>query len=358
MATWRLLDTGVRPIAENMALNKVILMALNRGWAPETVRFLEFDPPSALVGLHQALELEVDEDYCLEHGIQLNRRITGGGNLYLDDGNLGWEIYTSKDTPGIPHRLDDMYELLCESAVAGLKKLGVDARFRPKNDLEVGGRKIGGSGGTEIGDYILYHGTVLVDFDVDTMINCLRLPIKKLEDKQVQSFKERVITLKEILGYRPEMKTVKQAMTEGFSAVLGLNLEPSGLTPEEEQLLAEQLPIFQSEEWIRGGRTLPQNSKLQVVDYKAEGGLIRVSVLTDPGRGRIKYAFITGDFFAYPERSILDLEAWLKNTSTRTEIIRKRVEEFFEQNQVRIPGVGPQDFACALEQAVAASNAG
>lgn len=350
-STWRILDTGKRPAAYNMALERVILTARSQNKVPDTLHFLEFSPHCALVGYHQAVELEVEEEYCREHGIEINRRISGGGNLYMDEGQLGWEIFALKDTPGIPRKLEDMYRLLCEAAVAGLARLGVQARFRPHNDIEVDGRKISGTGGTEMGNSLLYHGTILTDFDVDTMIACLKLPLKKLENKQIQSFKERVTCLREVLGTVPPMEEIKKAMAEGFAEVLGVNLVPGSFSTYEEQLLEQELPFFQADEWIRGAR-ISQENRLQVVDYKSPGGLIRVSLRLDPGRQRIKYVFITGDFFAYPERSILDLEASLKNSSSQPDQLRSNIQSFFAARDVRIPGVAVDDIFQAVWSAV------
>ncbi len=354
MTKWRLLDTGSLPAAANMALDKVILNARSAGLVPNTVRYLQFSPHCVLVGYHQAVELEVEEEYCRRHGIDINRRITGGGNLYWDESQLGWELYASKDTPGIPRRLEDMYRLMCESVVAGLARLGVKAKFRPANDIEVEGRKISGTGGTELGDAFLYQGTLLTDFDVDTMINALKLPIKKLEDKQIDSFRQRVVCLKEVLGYLPPMAEIKAALAEGISEVLGITLEPGGLAQAEKDALECELPIFESEAWIRGQRVLPQANDLKNAELKTPGGLIRASVRVDQGRQCIKSAFITGDFFVYPERGILDLEAVLKNSSSLPAEVLNTVQGFFEQNRVSIPGVTADDFGqvinLALEQ--------
>lgn len=348
---WRLLDTGSLPAADNMALDEVILHCRSLNQIPNTIRFLQFSPHCALVGYHQSVELEVEEDYCRRHGIDINRRITGGGNLYWDEGQLGWEIYAGKDTPGIPHRLEDLYRLMCESTIAGLKKLGVNAKYRPKNDIEVNGRKISGTGGTEFGNAFLYQGSLLTDFDVDTMIACLKLPLKKLENIAVQSFKQRVICLDEVLGAMPTMKTIKAALLEGFQEKLGVAMEPGGLAPEEKARLDERLPFFQSDAWIYGNRKI-QSNQLRVMDYKCTGGLIRVSARIDPERQLLKSIFITGDFFAYPGRSILDLEAALKNSSLRPESLRGTIENFFAAHQMRIPGVRPQDFYQAVSLAV------
>jgi len=344
--TWRLFDSGLLTAAENMALDKVIVTARSRKLAPNTVRFLLFSPHCALVGYHQAVELEVEEKYCQEHGIDINRRITGGGNLYWDEGTLGWEIIAGKDTPGIPKRLEEMYRLMCESTVAGLKRFGIKARFRPKNDIEVDGRKISGTGGTEIGNAFIYQGSLLTDFDVDTMISCLKLPLKKLENKEVQSFKQRVTCLREIMSYTPPMSEIKKALLEGFEEVLGINLAPGELTGYEKELFEEELPVFQSR------RSELQHNDLNVVDYKSPGGLIRVAIRLDGERHLIKSVFITGDFFAYPERSILDLEAMLKNSSSDEREITENVHRFFAENNVRIPSATADDFCRVISMAV------
>ncbi|HSJ52901.1 MAG TPA: lipoate--protein ligase family protein, partial [Anaerolineae bacterium] len=148
---WRLLDTPPTSAAHNMAIDEVVLTAHSRGQAPNTLRFLQFTPHCTLVGYHQAVEQEIRVDYCREHDIDINRRLTGGGGLYWDATALGWEIYAPQGHPSILPRIEEMYEQLCNAAVRGLALLGVEAAFRPRNDIEVMGRKISGTGGTALG---------------------------------------------------------------------------------------------------------------------------------------------------------------------------------------------------------------
>jgi len=355
MSTWRFLDSKKMSAAENMAIDRVLLTSRSRAWAPDTLLFLEFTP-CALVGYHQSIELEVEEAYCREHGIAINRRITGGGAIYMDEGTLGWAIYADKHTPGIPADPNEMYAHMCESVVRGLSRLGVKAKFRPKNDIEVNGRKISGSGGTELNGAFLYHGSLLINFNVDTMIQCLKLPIKKLEDKQVQSFRQRVINLSEVLGYVPDLQIVKKALLDGFREVFGVHFSAGVMNEKESGMFEEEIRNFNSEEWIRGGRVPAQDSTLKISDYKAPGGLIRVSVLLDQNRQRIKSAFITGDFFAYPERCILDMEAFLRNTSSVESDILENVRLFFKTQSIRIPGVDAEQMSEAICQAISGAT--
>lgn len=350
--SWRLLDTGHRTGAENMALDEALLTARSQNISPNTLRFLQFRPHCTLVGFHQAVDQEIRQEYCQEHGIDINRRITGGGGLYWDESAIGWEIYARKDHPTIPPNLDDLYRKMCEAVVCGLRNLGVNAAYRPRNDIEVDGRKISGTGGAEYGDAFLYQGSVLVDFDVDTMLRALRIPIEKLKNKEVQSVKERVTCLKWVLGYTPSGDVVKAALIQGFSEVFGVSFEMGDLTRGEEELFAKELPRFNSSEWIYGVRTTHERRRELRSLFKGEGGIIRTSLVVDMVTKKITSALITGDFFAYPSRVILDLEARLKELPAVPEVIRETVSDCFAVANARIPGLTANDFAQTIIEAL------
>src|SRR4030065_2742028 len=103
-----------------------------------------------------------------------------------------------------------------EAASLGLRHLGIRAYFRPRNDIETQGRKISGTGGTELSGAILFQGTLLVDFDVDEMLRSLRIPTEKLQEKEIESVKERVTCLQWELGITPDLRAVKASLTKGF----------------------------------------------------------------------------------------------------------------------------------------------
>ena len=352
METWRLLYTGPRPAAENMALDEVILTARSRGELEKAQCVGDFSPACTLVGYHQAVEQEIRITYCREQGYHINRRLTGGGGLFWGERELGWEIYASQDDPRFAVAVEQLYERLCRGGIRGLEKLGVQAAYRPKNDIEVEGRKISGTGGTSMDGAFLFQGTLLVDFDVDTMLRALRIPTEKLKDKEIASVKERVTCLAWELGSAPPLERIKAALAEGFAEVLGVRFEPSDLTPFEEELLTRRLPYFQSDEWVYGiRRPLEQRRVLRAL-YKSSGGLIRVSLLVNERANHIREAFITGDFFAYPRRAILDLEARLKGAPADVEAIRHIVEEFFAAGEVEIPGVTPADIMRTIQEAL------
>jgi lipoate-protein ligase A len=335
-----------------MALDESILKAKNEGVIPNTLRFLQFSPNSVLVGYHQSVEQEIRIEFCNEMGIDINRRITGGGALYFDEPQLGWEIIASKDHPRIPKRVEPLYEKLCQGTIIGLRKLGVDASFRPKNDIEVDGRKISGTGGALEGNAFLFQGTLLTDFDVDTMLRALRIPIEKLKDKEIESVRERVTCLAWELEKVPPMDEIKNALIEGFSEVFEVEFEKGDLTDSERGYFEKRLPFYMSEDWIYGlRRPLKSRQELRAV-HKTPGGLIRVSVVADPRTKRIHSVLITGDFFAYPKRTIMDLEAKLKDTPSEKQLLKNTINEFFTEHNPDIPGVEPHDFVTVIKSAL------
>ncbi len=352
METWRLLDTGARSAAENMALDEVLLEQKACEKIPHTLRFLQFSNPAVLVGHHQSVEEEVRLPYCREKRIEINRRLTGGGALYWGRAELGWEIYISKKDPKIPSRIEDLYRKMGEASASGLQRLGLRAYFRPRNDVEVSGRKISGTGGTELSGAILFQGTLLVDFNVDEMLRALRIPTEKLQDKEIDSVKERVTCLKWELGRTPSLSSIKDSLIKGFQETFGVRFNPGLLTPEEEILLKEKLPHFASLEHIFKVReSLPRRKTLTSV-LKAPGGLIRISMAIDTKTQVINQILITGDFFAYPKRAIFDLESLLKNSKATASNIETTLHCFFARTRPQIPGMKEAHFIQAILEAI------
>ena len=351
MEEWRLLDTQPMSAARNMALDQVILRARSEDRVPNTLRFMQVRPRAVLVGFHQSVEQEVRLEYCRRNGIEINRRITGGGALFFDESQIGWEIFASRNSPGIPRNVEGLYRKMCEGAVFGLERLGIKARFRPKNDIEVGRRKISGTGGTFEGGAFLFQGTLLVDFDAGAMLRALRIPIEKLKDKEVRSVKRRVTWLSEELGAAPSSPVIKRALAEGFARSLCAHFRPGGLTSYENRLLGSTLPRFSSEDWIYGVRRAPESRLVLKSAQKTKGGLIRVSLVTDPPARRINYALITGDFFAFPKDTIMNLEARLKDLPLDERSIRKAVSAYFDEEAPKIPFTKPDDFSGVIAEA-------
>jgi lipoate-protein ligase A len=348
---FRLLHTGPCGAAEHMCLDAVIMEARDQGTCPNTLRFLRF-PRCALVGLHQNTALEVNVEYCRGSGVQINRRITGGGALYCGQAELGLELYASKATPGIPADVTTLYRVMCQALVGGLRKLGLNAAHRPVNDIEVSGRKIAGTSGGEVGEAMVFQCSLLVDFDVDEMLRVLRLSLEKLGDKACASFRDRVTWVGQELGFIPERERLEEALLAGLSEYFDFRFTPGELNPGELSLLEKKLPDFTSEKWIMGEKGGVIHTVDAWANHKAPGGLIRVNVRLDRTLRRFMSVLITGDFIAYPPRFVHDLEAGLRTATADWEAVGGVVGYFLRKHQACLPGVSQEDLTTAVLAAV------
>ena len=346
----RVIDTGIRGGRENVAFDQALIEARNAGRSPQTIRFLRFRP-SALVGLHQMLSHEVRLEYCARHGIEVGRRITGGGGLYLDEGQFCWELVLGRRALGAD--LAAAAARICGAAAAGLKRLGVPAQFRPRNDIEVGGRKISGTGGVIDGETLFFQGTLLVDFDPARMIEALRIPVEKLARRDLEDARRRVVSLKELLGRVPPAQEIQAALLEGFREHLGLEPQRGEPSEVEEQLAARLLQEqYGTEEFVHSLDAPADSAPYASATLVRRGGTIRADIrLEGPARDRIREALVTGDFFLSPPRAVLDLEARLRGLAA-TEA-GTAVEAFFQERECEMPGLAPADFREAVEQALA-----
>ncbi len=349
MTTWRLLDTGIKTAAENIAFDAALLENRAKSPSKNTLRFLQFNQPCVLIGFHQTVEQEIRTDFCREKGIDINRRITGGGAIYFDTTQLGWEIIASRADFGNIN-IQELTKKICNAAASGLKRLGIDAEFRPRNDIEVNGRKISGTGGVFDGDAFLYQGTVLIDFDVESMLKALRIPVEKLTAKGLSSACERVTSIKNELGYLPHLDKIKDALIAGFAEAFSIKLEKGGLTGEERSLYNEKIDYFKSKKWTYSVQE--PSDKMQTVYsvYKKDGGLIRINLKVDMQRQIVRQALITGDFFINPVRFILDLEAVLKDSTVESAIAI--AERFFDEKGPEMLQLTKYDFINAIRLAI------
>ncbi len=350
--TWRIIDTGLRPAAENMALNRALLEARQADEIPSTLRFLRFKP-CALLGFHQSAEQELNLDYCAENGIEIQRRITGGGAIYFDETQIGWELYLHKRDLGSA----DMAQIarrICEAAARGMSTLGVDAKFRPRNDIEVDGKKISGTGGAFDGDALMYQGTMLIQFDVEKMLRVLRIPAEKLSDKAIASARDRVANLADLIGRVPEIAEVQRALAEAFADEFNVSFETSELTDKEIHRYEAALAEIDHPDWVNMlTRPLADMPLVEAVQ-KFSGGLLRVRVAYDSHMQRIKQVWFTGDVFISPKRTMADLESALRDTAT--EQLKQKVHAFFAQHAVDMLSLTPDDFVAVIAMAIAESN--
>jgi lipoate-protein ligase A len=248
---WRFLDLKVNDAYTNMAVDEALACARGDGASPNTLRFYMWRPSAVTIGYFQGVEDEVDLEACGRYGIDINRRISGGGAvLNSSTGEITYSIVTAEDDPRVSRDVTESYRFLCGGIVEGLAQLGISAEFKPINDIVVRGKKI--SGNAQIRRYgaVLHHGTILVDYDAKQMFSVLKVSKEKMSDKMIQQAEERVTTIRRELQRNVSFDEVRRALHDGFGRALGVELVPGAITPHEEQLVKTFREKYASREWI------------------------------------------------------------------------------------------------------------
>lgn len=224
---WQWIDTGTRRAAENLALNRALLEARRAGEIPGTVRFHRY-APAALIGHHEDPAQALDLAYCARQGIAVQRRLTGGGAIYMDEGVLGWELYLARDEAGAPE-MAAISARMCNAAAAAVRALGAAAQFRAPTDIVIEGRKISGTGGALDGDALLYQGTLLIDFDVEVMLRALAATAPRVTPEFVAAARQSVVNLSECVAPLPAPDRIHAAYVAAFAHEFGARIERGAL---------------------------------------------------------------------------------------------------------------------------------
>lgn len=273
-----------------------------------------------LVGRFQNIRAELDLDFCRSHDIQIGRRTTGGGAILMGSGQLGLCLASSGPFEKITTK--NVFQKFSEPLVAALAALGIEARFRPKNDLEVDGRKIAGLG-LYVNPHgaIQFHASLLVDLDVPLMLKVLQIPMQKISDKElIASVEQRITTVSKLLERKVDTAEVRKLVKKAFTNCFDVTLDSEPVTAEEKEaidVLARDK--YLSDDWIFQQSPPPDMNGMGL--KKTPAGLLRTYVAM---KGEtIKSLLITGDFFDHGEtfnkiEAALKWQPFEKTSITRT----------------------------------------
>lgn len=241
MEKFRFIDLEIHDAYTNMAIDESIMLAIKEERAPPTLRFYRWKPSAVSIGTFQGMNDEVAIDFCKSEKIDYIRRITGGGAVFHDyNGEITYSILMPKNHPLAPADIIESYKLLCGGIIKALDYLGIDAEFKPINDVVANGKKVSGNAMTKRHGCVLQHGTVLLDLDVNLMFTILKVPQEKISDKMIADVKERVTSIRDILDREVAIEELRSAMQRGFADALGIELEKGSLTKAETEM-AERL---------------------------------------------------------------------------------------------------------------------
>ena len=259
MDTWRLLELETNNAFMNMAIDEAILTARIGGQVPNTLRFYRWKPSTVSIGKNQDQQNEVYLDACKRLGVDVVRRISGGGTVYHDfEGEVTYSVVAKTADLGTAD-ITSVYFKIYEAITDALRLLGIPADFSSgdaKNcpNLTVNGKKISGSSQTVTRGIVLQHGTLLRSVDLPKMFELLKLRTATCARADIA--KRKITSVQNELGHQVAPETIANALAQGVRAILKIQLEPAELTPFEVELSQKLYKEkYSTKEWNFEGKT-------------------------------------------------------------------------------------------------------
>lgn len=300
----------------NMAHDEFLLEGLR-----DTVFSLWQNAPAVIIGLNQSAYAEVNLPYLEEHGIKLARRVTGGGAVYHDLGNLNYSI------AGPTREVESYYDLMADA----LRRLGLPAERTGRNDILVNGLKCSGWAKRLSKDRMMIHGTLMWDVDFEALTEALAVPGSKLSAAGVASVRSRVCNLRPLL---PQFKSLEE-FRNALHMVLADDSPEIRLTDAQKaQIMERANEKFGTWEWIYGRSPkteFERTRKFPCGTVTAHFTLIH---------GVFSELEFTGDFIG--NRPAQELSAALIGKRLE-DVLSQPVQDYFE-------GVTPQEFLSVFHQ--------
>ncbi len=245
MEEWRFIDFGLVDIRDMMAMDEAILKG------DEGNTFFFWTPKKSIIlGFFQKADVELNLGQCKDYTI--TRRISGGGIAFSDDRcrQINYGVVGTIDNDLFPLDIIDSYKQVCGVLIDTLVHYGLNAAFRPINDVVVDNKKISGNAQTRWEGKLLQNGTLLLDFDIEEMLRISNIPKEKFLDKKIASIREGLTWLDRELGEQRNMEEVKDIMKKKFEERFNVRLKSGGLSPKEKTLTESLLPKYYSPEWV------------------------------------------------------------------------------------------------------------
>lgn len=267
--------------------------------------------PTIVVGKHQNTLEEINGDYIYKNDINVVRRLSGGGAVYHDLGNLNFTFIV-----GDSNIKEFDFKVFTNPVIKALAKMGVDAEFNSRNDLVIGGKKFSGNSQYKKGKKILHHGTLLFDSNLEELVKTLNVSKDKIESKGIKSVKSRVTNIREHL--------VVDVDVQGFKKLLLHYLGEDGLETENlsdreiKSITSIAKKKYRTWEWNYG-----ESPKFNIKRSKRlDAG--KIDVYINVVKGIIEECKIYGDFFGSGD--LLDLERKFIGIKYRKEDLKKIVD--------------------------------
>ncbi|KQL18604.1 lipoate--protein ligase [Cytobacillus solani] len=304
-------NKGITDPRINLAIEEYALKNLDIN-----VTYLLFyiNEPSIIIGKNQNTIEEINTEYVEGNGIHVVRRLSGGGAVYHDLGNLNFSFITKDDGESFHN-----FRKFTEPVVDALRKLGVNAELSGRNDLTVEGRKISGNAQFSTKGRMFSHGTLMLDSEIDSVVSALKVKKDKIESKGIKSIRSRVANISEFLKEKITIEEFRALLLENIFGGKD-QIEEYILTDEDwEKIHQLSKERYQNWDWNYGKSP---KFNLQHSHRFPVGG---IDIRLDVDKGKVENCKIYGDFFGVGDVS--DIENKLIGVRYEKAELEKALEE-------------------------------
>lgn len=295
----------------NLALDEYAMKHIDE---KEDFFFLWQNDPAVIIGKNQNTAEEINEQFLKDNNIKVARRVSGGGAVYHDEGNLNFTFIISVDDPGKVN-----YKKYVQPIVDALASMGIKAELSGRNDILVDGLKISGNAQRLANGKLMHHGTIMFDLNVENMVRSLNVAPDKIISKGMKSVRSRVTNIKDRLpegtGLQDFWDQLQYYLSnEGQDAEIVLSDE------DIQKIEYEAINRFGTWDWIYG--TNP------VFDLKNEKRFDwgNLEVLMNVEAGKIESVRFQGDYLGLSD--VADIEQRLLGVRFNVDDVSLVLREF------------------------------
>lgn len=307
-------NKGITDPRINLAIEENALKNLD---IDESYLLFYINEPSIIIGKNQNTIEEINTDYVEKQGLHVVRRLSGGGAVYHDLGNLNFSFITKDDGDSFHN-----FKKFTEPVIEALNKLGVKAELSGRNDILAEGRKISGNAQFSTRGRMFSHGTLLFDSEMENVVSALRVKKDKIESKGIKSIRSRVANISEFLE---EKLTIEEFRSTLLKYIFNdSDVEEYVLTDEDwDRIHALSKERYQNWDWNYG------KSPSFNLQHSHRFPVGQIDVRLEVRKGTIENCKIYGDFFGVG--NVDEIEE--KLTGTRYE--RSEIEHVLEDMDIQ-----------------------
>ncbi|NOU65088.1 lipoate--protein ligase [Paenibacillus sp. LMG 31461] len=306
-------NEGITDPRINLAIEEFALRKLPAG---ESYLLFYINEPSIIIGKNQNTLEEINPEYVKANNLHVVRRLSGGGAVYHDLGNLNFSFITQDDGNSFHN-----FQKFTAPVVEALHSLGVQAELTGRNDIQVGERKISGNAQFSTKGRMFSHGTLLFDSEIENVVSALRVDPDKIQSKGIKSIRSRVANIVEFLR---EPITMAEFRSKLLSSIFGVDAEhvPSYKLTEEDWAQIHEISEERYQNWDWNYGKSPKSTVQHAKRIEAVG---RLDIRLDIEEGHLQHVKIFGDFFG--AHDVAELEQMLVGTRYEESAVRERLAD-------------------------------